>query len=459
MATQSPNVVLVVIDDLGWRDAGCLGSDFYETPNVDRLAASGIQCTNAYATGPNCAPSRASLMTGMYPPRHKIYTVGDPDRGEAHRRKLVPSENRIALDPEITTIADVLRTAGYDTGFVGKWHLGKAGTESGPCGHGFDHNVGGTQTGSPPAGYFPPYDLPNLPDDEDGYLTDQLTNAAVDFIEADRDRPFFCCLCHYAVHTPIQAKAEMADKYVDKEPDGRHHIPAYAAMIESVDESVGRLLDTLDAMDEREDTLIIFTADHGGHGGYAERGHPRTGTVANEITGQSPLRGGKGTFYEGGIRVPFLAAWPDQLDARQRCNEPISGIDVLPTIIEAVDDARLPADPVDGTSLLDLFVNKTELPRDTLHWHFPAYLQGNAGTWRTTPGGIIRSGAWKLIEYYEDDRTELYNLSTDIGEQVDLSADHPERVGEMQELQARWRQRLGAEIPETANPGYDPART
>jgi arylsulfatase A-like enzyme len=452
MPRERPNIVLFVIDDMGWTDAGCLGSDYYETPNIDRLAADGTVFTDGYANAPNCAPSRACLMSGQYTPRHGVYTVNNADRGPSERRKLVPAENTTELSTDHATIAEVLSEAGYTNGFFGKWHLGEAGTETGPLQRGFDVNVGGTAVGLPPEGYFPPYGLPNIEGGNDrSYLTDRLTDRAIQFIRGNRDSPFFCCFSHYAVHTPIQAKQYLEDRYEGKEPAGGHDDPTYAAMLHSVDDSVGRVLDTLNALELAEDTLVLFWSDNGGVGGIRDAG---TGTVGLEITSQDPLRGGKGMLYEGGIRVPTIARWPGEIPAGETCAEPVIGSDFFPTFAD-IADAPVPDDhAVDGESLDGLLREGEPLDRDAIHWHFPAYLDGSHGTWRTTPGGVVRKADWKLIEYFEDNTCELYNLNDDIGEQFDLSGSVPEKAEELHDVMVEWREEVDAPVPTERNPEY-----
>jgi len=286
-----PNILFIFIDDLGWKDAGFMGSSYYETPNIDKLAGEGMVFTNAYSNGPNCAPSRASLLSGLYTPRHGVYTVGSPARGRARDRKLVPIPNRTTLDPGIVTLAESLKRAGYATGHFGKWHLGKD-PVSGPRAQGFDVNVGGNRAGSPRR-YFSPYRNPDLPDGPPGeYLTDRLTEEAVKFMKKNRAKPFFVYMSHYAVHTPIRAKSDLTARFKKKKPSGGHRNPVYAAMIASVDESVGRLLSTLDELGLRKRTIVVFFSDNGGFG---------------PVTSMAPLRGrvrNAGSPFRESISIP-----------------------------------------------------------------------------------------------------------------------------------------------------------
>jgi len=440
--SRRPNIVFILVDDLGWRDVGFMGSRYYETPNIDRLAREGSFFTAAYASAPNCAPSRASLLTGQYTPRHGVYTVNNPARGDARLRKLIPTPNRTELDPGATTIAEALRTAGYVSASIGKWNLGDD-PDFGPVSQGFDVDFGV----SFPDHFGPWRDVP-LPEGEAAaegeYLTDRLTTEAVSFIEENRDRPFFLYLPHYAVHTPIQAKAEMVMKYEGKEPDGDQQHPTYAAMIESVDQGVGQVLNKLDELGLSEDTVVFFFSDNGGFG---------------PVTSMAPLRGSKGMLYEGGIRVPLVVRWPGRIEQGREIDTPVHGIDFLPTILEMAGVSIPVEDDVDGVSLLPLLGGEGAPARSTLYWHFPAYLQADQsveGPWRTTPVGAIRKGDWKLIEFFEDGRLELYNLRDDIGEEHDLADEMPEKVTELHADLVAWRRRVDAPVPTEPNPEYRP---
>jgi len=443
LAAEKPNIVFFFIDDLGWSDLGFMGSKYYETPNIDRLAASGMVFDNAYANAPNCAPSRACLMSGKYSPRHGIYTVGDPVRGNHKFRKLQPSPNQTVLADKFVTIAEALKTNGYTSASMGKWHLGEN-----PETQGFDVNVAGRQWGSPSGGgYHSPYKYPNLAQQEKGeYLTDRLTDEAVSFIETNKDEPFFLYLTHYAVHTPIQAKDELTKKYQQKAKTPHHNNAKYAAMIESVDHSVRDVLATLDRLKLTDDTLIIFFSDNGGHMG---------------ATSNHPLRGAKGMLYEGGIREPMIVRWPGVTKAGSACKQPMIGIDFYPTLLEVTDTDQPAGYDLDGVSLVPLLRDPTaKLDRDALFWHFPCYLQGTGdpqgGPFRTTPAGAIRKGDWKLIEWFETGRLELYNLADDIGEAEELSKQHPEKLAELHADMKKWRREVNAPVPNTPNPQYDP---
>jgi arylsulfatase A-like enzyme len=442
-----PNIVLIVIDDLGWRDVGFMGSRYYETPNIDRLADGGVAFSAAYANAPNCAPSRASLLAGLYPPRHGIYTVGDPERGEANRRALIPSPNRTALDTSLVTIAEALRARGYATAHVGKWHLGGVGSL--PTDHGFELNVAGDQRGHPP-GYFYPYkrwenQLQYLPGEgEPGeYLSDRLTDEAVGFIEQQREQPFFLHLAHYAVHTPLQAKQRLVDKYAGKPGTPEHSDPVYAAMIESVDESVGRIVDKLAELGLAERTLVVFFSDNGGFG---------------PVTSMAPLRGSKGMLYEGGLRVPLVAYWPGTIAPGRTIDAPVIGTDLYPTFLE-IARARPQGEERDGLSLLPLLTEDGRLPSRPRFWHFPAYLEADpntSGPFRTTPAAAVRMDDYKLLEFFETGTLELYDLRADIGEQRNLVDSLPEVASRLHDAMLAWRAAVGAVVPREANPAYQP---
>lgn len=431
LAATRPNVVLVVVDDWGWSDAGFQGSGFYETPHMDALAADGLVFRAAYSAGPNCAPSRASLMTGRVTPRHGILTVGTSKRGKARDRRLVPIPNQTVLADEEQTVAELLRAAGYRTAHLGKWHLGDD-----PRTQGFDRNRGGTKAGHPKS-YVSPYRNPALRDGPEGeYLTDRLTDEALAFLDEQSaaDRPFFLHLSHFAVHTPIQARAEDEAPYLDRAPVGGQGNAAYAGMLVAVDRSLGRLCERLTALGLADDTLVLLTSDNGGLG---------------TVTSNAPLRGMKGMLYEGGVRVPFVAHWPGRIAPGGVSDEPIHGVDLLPTLAALAGVPAAGAEvALDGLSLLPAFEGRP-LERDALFWHFPAYLEGNrlTGRWRTTPVGAIRAGRWKLLEWFETGRFELYDLERDPGESRDLASDQPERVAELAARLASWREEVGARVP------------
>ena len=443
---KRPNIIFIFIDDMGWRDVGFMGSKYYETPNIDRLARQGMVFTNAYSNAPNCAPARACLLSGQYSPRHGVYTVANSSRGKSRLRKLIPIENTTELDSDIVTIAEAIKPAGYVSASIGKWHLGDD-PEFGPIAQGFDVNVGGYSAGHPQKGYFVPYKNPKLSEGPPGeYLTDRLTDEALNFIETNKDRPFFLYLPHYAVHTPLQAKEELIEKYKNKPGSNGQNNPKYAAMIESTDQGVGRILDKLDELGLAEDTIVFFFSDNGG---------------VRTITSNQPLRGGKGMLYEGGIREPMAVCWPGVVEPGSTCDTPVIGIDLFPTILEMID-VPVPEDKLlDGKSIVPLLKRKGDLDREAIFWHFPAYLQGKAegardSHFRTRPAGAVRAGDWKLIEYFEDGDLELYNLADDISEKNNLVDTMPEKAAELRQLMLDWRQEVNAPVPTELNPEYNP---
>ncbi len=436
---KRPNIVFILADDLGWADLGCYGSKYYRTPNLDRFAAAGVRFTNAYAAAPVCSPTRAAIMTGKYPARLGI-TDWLPGRGDSPRQKLLrpPLPNQLPATEK--TLAALLKEAGYATGHFGKWHLGGEG--AGPLQFGFDINIAGDHTGTA-LSYFAPFkdksgrSMPGLENAPDGeYLTDRLTSEAEKFIEAQRDKPFFLYMPHYTVHMPLKAKAEVIAKY-KLGPLGAQGSPAYAAMIESLDDSVGRILKKLDDLKLADNTLVIFTSDNGG-----------LSSLENDVrppTVNSPLREGKGFLYEGGLRVPLLVKWPGATKAGRTISESVCAIDFLPTLLEIAgvkDDQKR-----DGLSLAALLKGDT-LRRDTLYWHYPHYHLGR-------PGAAVRSGDWKMIEFYDTGRREIFNLKSDPGEVRNLGDSNVQVKKDLVELLDGWRKETGARMM-TPNPNFAP---
>ncbi|GIW96231.1 MAG: aryl-sulfate sulfohydrolase [Pirellulaceae bacterium] len=439
---QAPNVVLIVADDLGWTDLGCQGSLFYETPRIDRMAEQGMRFERFYAC-PNCQPTRAALMSGQYGPRTGVYTVGSIDRFNWRSRPLRPVDNVQQLPLEKLTLGQLMQQAGYATGYFGKWHLGQQGPYH-PSQRGFDEAI--TSMGR----HFDFATQPRVEYPSGTYLADWLTDRAVDFIQRHKEERFFLIVAHFAVHTPLQARPDDVEPFRKKMPSGGHRNPVYAGMIASLDRSVGRILDKLDELNLSEKTAVIFTSDNGGVGGYR-----REGIDAQDITDNSPLRCGKGSLYEGGIRVPFIVRWPGVVPARTSCAVPAIHVDLLPTLAE-LSGAKVPADyTLDGTSLLPLWKNpNARWSRPAVFQHFPGYLGANNDTWRTTPAGAIITQEWKLIEFFEDGRLELYRLTTDPGETTNLAGEHPQQVQKMLEQLREWRTKIGAPMPTrgTASP-------
>ncbi len=436
-AAEKPNIVFILADDLGWTDLGCQGSKYYETPNIDRLAADGMRFTSGYTCGPNCQPTRAALMSGQYGPRTGVYTVGGINRFPWQRRPLHPVENVVQLPLDRETVAGALKRSGYATGMFGKWHLGGDAPHH-PSQRGFDEAV--VSMGR----HFNFATDPDTPHDPDTYLADFLTDRAEDFIRRHRDEPFFLYLPHFGVHSPYQAKRKLIAHFRSQEASGGHFDPTYAAMIASVDQSVGRVVRLLDELKLSDNTLVIFSSDNGGVGGYERAGIPMRG-----ITDNAPLRGGKGMLYEGGIRVPYIFRWPGKIAAGTTCDEPINSVDLFPTLVELAGGKPPEGQPLDGVSYLSLLTSdKTaKLSRDAIYWHFPGYLGAKNDTWRTTPVGALRAGDWKLLEFFEDGRLELYNLRDDVGEAHDLAQKEPEKTRQLQKQLAAWRESVSAKMP------------
>lgn len=459
-----PNIVFIVIDDLGWVDTGVYGSTFYDTPNIDRLAASGVRFTQFYAASPVCSPTRASIMTGQYPARlHLTNWIGGEQTG-----MLLPAEYERELSLDEHTIGDAFSAVGYATGYIGKWHLG--GEPYYPQFQGFDFNVAAHHAGQPGSYFFPyenqrqpEFDVPGLEDGVDGeYLTDRLTSESLRFIEANRERPFLLVLSHYAVHTPLESKTALTAKYEarasrlpphpgpDFLPEGltgttkqwQDHA-VYAGMIQSTDESVGSILDKLDELDLADRTIVIFLSDNGG---LSTPMHGRT----TAPTSNRPLRAGKGWLYEGGIRSPLIVRWPGVTEPGGVIDTPAITNDLFPTLLEMAEVPLTLSFYGDGVSLVPLLRGEGGLSRQNLYWHFPHY-HGSG----STPSGAIRAGDYKLIEWFEDGRMELYNLAEDLSETDDLAGRMPEKVEELSEMLWIWRGSVDARMP-VPNPDWRP---
>ena len=446
-----PNVVFILTDDLGWADLGCYGSTFYETPNLDRLAKQGMRFTDAYAASNVCSPTRAAILTGKYPARLHLtdWLTGRPDRPD---QKLNRPKFQMFLPLEEVTLAETLKAAGYQTAFIGKWHLGEE-SKYWPEHQGFDVNLGGCGKGHPPS-YFSPYGITNLVDGPKGeQLDDRLTDEAMRFMERARNKPFLLYLSHYAVHTPLQARPEVVEKYKAKAaklaetgatflPDkGRpvrqiQNHAVYAAMIESLDNSVGRLLGKLDELGIATNTIVIFTSDNGG-----------LSTAEGSPTSNQPLRTGKGWAYEGGVRVPLIIRWPGGSKPGSISPEPTISTDFYPTILEMLGQPLRSQQHLDGRSIVAALKGGA-LPERPLFWHYPHY--SNQGG---VPHGAVRLGDYKLIEWYEDMSVELFDLKADLGERRDLSRQLPDKASELKRLLHAWRQQMNAQMP-TPNPAY-----
>ncbi|MFM8272278.1 MAG: sulfatase-like hydrolase/transferase [Gemmata sp.] len=448
-ADRPPNVVLVLIDDLGQRDLGCYGSTFYKTPNIDRMAKEGLRFTDFYAACPVCSPTRASILTGRYPQRMNI-TDWIPGRKDLPDQRLSRPAIRNELPLEEVTIATALKGRGYTTALMGKWHLGGTGFE--PAKHGFEVNIAGDETGTPRS-YFAPFEnkggkMPGLEKAAAGeYLTDRLALEAEKFIEANRDKPFFLYLPHYGVHTPLRAPQALIDTYKVTPAHGRQSNPTYAAMVESMDAAVGRVLKKLDDLKLSDNTLVIFNSDNCGLATL--EGMPFAPTF------NAPLREGKGYLYEGGVRVACIMKWPAVIKPGTVAGDVACSIDLFDTILDAsARGAKEQPDrprekPRDGWSLQGVLSGE-KLKDRPLFWHYPHY--ANQGS---RPGGAVRKGDYKLIEYYEDGRRELFDVKKDVSESRNLIAARPEVARELAADLDRWRKEVGAKMP-TPNPDYRP---
>ena len=441
--SPKPNIIIINVDDLGWKDLGYMGSEFYHTPNIDELSKQGVVFMNAYSGASNCAPSRASLMSGLNTPKHGIYTVGNPERGDKRTRKLIPSKNIRFLNDSIITIPKLLKSKGFVTANFGKWHINKD-----PLSHGFDFNIGGSNKGNPGKnGYFSPYKIDFIESNFNGeYLTDRIAKEAISFFKKNQKKSFFANISFYSVHTPIQGKKEWIDFYKLKEGENGQDNNAYGAMVSSVDENIGKIIQSLKELNLYESSLIFFTSDNGG---------------IRAISNQYPLRAGKGSYYEGGIKVPLIIKWPNMSKKNTVSYSNVSQLDFFPTILDVIKNDLKPNN-LDGTSLKNHLTNSTKINRD-LFFHFPIYLeaynksedQGRDPLFRTRPGSVIISNNWKLHHYFEDNEVELYDLKNDPSEAINLiKTDRDVAVKLFQKLK-KWRKNNKVFIPSEPNPLYD----
>ena len=440
------NVVLILIDDLGWKDLGCYGSTYYQTPHIDRLAAEGIRFTDGYAACNVCSPTRAAIMTGKYPARLLLTQWLPAGRWSRRGHKLREGRYVSNLPLEELTIAEAMREAGYRTAFIGKWHLGTE-TYYYPEHQGFDLNVAGRDYGAP-GNYFYPFEgswrIPTtgktlhkvspLAGQQGDYLIDRLAEEAEQFIHDHANKPFFLMLSHYAVHAPLQGKPEKVERYEKVAIDRQQGKPAYAAMVESVDDSVGRVMQALRQLDLEDRTLVIFTSDNGGFA---------------RATDNSPLRANKGSNYEGGLRVPVIVRWPGHTTPGSVSHEPVISTDFYPTILAGTGLALRPHQHLDGRSLVPVLSGTGGLQRDALYWHYPHYNKHP----QSFPSGVIRAGDWKLIESFETGQLSLYNLAADLSERGDLAMSEPDKVAELYRQLKAWRDDVGAD-PMRRNPEY-----
>ncbi|MDP6929383.1 MAG: sulfatase [Planctomycetota bacterium] len=486
---RPPNIVFFLVDDLGWRDVACYGSNFYETPHIDQLSREGVRFTQAYAACHVCSPTRASILTGKYPARLHL-TDWLSGRRDFPFQKLENAEHRQHLPFEESTLAEALAAQGYATAIFGKWHLGEE--PSGPSQHGFDLHIPRWNKGWPRAGYHAPFRLEGLQGAKGDYLTDRLTDEALVYIEKHKERPFFLYLSHFAVHDPIQGRADLVEKYRkklarlqppkgpafalegnpdDTEPLSRQALQnlitkpshqgfsvlpqrtvkikqhqdnaQFAAMVEAMDESLGRVMATLKRLELEEHTIVIFFSDNGGMSA-ANFGNPKRVVADSRLdaaysTSNLPLRGAKGWLYEGGIRVPMIVKWPQQGNRGSVCTEPVISTDFYPSILEMAGLPALLEQHVDGISFVPALKGEP-FERKAIYWHFPHY--SNHGM--QSPGGAIRLGDFKLLEYFENNTAQLFNLQTDPGEQHDLAKARPKKTRELLAMLHAWRQEVSA---------------
>ncbi len=499
---RRPNVVFFLVDDLGWRDLGCYGSQFYETPHIDRLAGQGIRFTQAYAACHVCSPTRASIMTGKYPARLQL-TDWLPGRKDFPFQQLKNVETHQHLPLEEITLAEALKAHGYRTAHIGKWHLGEE--SYGPLQQGFEHQIPQWNKGWPKAGYHAPFQMDGLDDRPGEYLTDRLTDEALQFIEASQEQPFFLYLSHFAVHDPIQGRADLVQKYQtklaemqrddlpafvlegnpdDNQPHSRNDLNSkltktawsefrvlpertvkikqhqdnvqFAAMVESVDESLGRILAKLAALHLADDTIVILFSDNGGMSA-ANFGSPTRKIAADQLdeaysTSNLPLRGAKGWLYEGGIREPLIVHWPGHGQPGKVCEVPVISTDFYPTVLDMLGLPMQVDQHMDGISLAPLINGADTLEREALYWHFPHY--SNHGM--QSPGGAIRVGDYKLLQYFENQTVQLFDLKQDLGEQHDLCTTEPAITAKLLRMLHAWQKDVAAQLM-SPNPAFDPS--
>ena len=440
-----PNIVFIFADDLGYHDLGCYGSDYYKSPNIDKLAKRGMLFSSGYSAAGNCAPSRGCLLSGQYTPRHSVYAVGNTKRGPVNLMRMEPIPNRSGLAKHVISMADALKAAGYVTGIFGKWHLsGPDGCQPGD--QGFDvvmnKNYKGVGVRTDPKGIY------------------TITDAACKFMEKNKDRPFFAFVSHNAIHTGLQAKKETLEKFKKADPGKQHNNPLYAACTFDLDDGVGLLMQKLIDLGIEDNTLVIFTSDNG----------------ATPVSTQEPLRGAKGSYYEGGVRVPFLAVWPGVIEPGSKCDVPVINIDLYPTFLDAAGAAAPKNHVLDGESIVPLLKGAGKLKRQAIYWHFPGYLdrpvpRGRDPVFRTRPTTVMRKGDWKLHLYHEEwqldggrgklktnNAVELYNLADDIGERKNLALSQPEKRDELLDDMLAWMKKVDAKMPTVVNKKYDSSK-
>ena len=452
---KPPNVVFFLVDDLGWSDIGVYGSEFYETPNVDRLAAEGMLFTDGYAASPICSPTRSSILTGKYPARtENTQYFGGPQPNERYKRNtlLLPVPYKSVMDLEEQTLAETFKQHGYATFFAGKWHLGHEGFW--PEDQGFDINKGGFTKGGPygPGKYFTPYGNPRLEDGPQGeHLPDRLATETIEFMQANKDRPFLAYFSFYSVHGPLMSRPDLQEKYEHKAKpeekwgeEGDHKVrlsqshAVYAGMVEAMDLAVGKVLDGLKELGLEDNTIVVFTSDNGG-----------VSTAGGWATSNYPMRTGKGWLYEGGIREPYIIKAPGVTMPGSVSSVPVTSTDFYPTLLDLCGLPLVPEQHMDGVSIVPVLAGAEALDREAIYWHYPHYSGGLGGR----PSAAIREGDWKLIEFFEDNRVELYNLVKDSEEQHELSKTRPEITAKLINKLKNWYVATDATFP-SLNPNF-----
>jgi arylsulfatase A-like enzyme len=457
--TKRPNIVFIYADDLGVMDVGFMGDKRYHTPNIDKFSKEGMVFTNAYAAASNCAPSRGALLSGQWASRTGMYTVGNPARGDKRTRKLKPIKNNRSLPEDDSSLLATFKANGYLTCQIGKWHVGKY-----PKKQGVDISIGGGLSGQPKL-YYSPYQSASIKDGPEGeYLTDRVTNEAIKFLASRKDKPFFLYFPYFSIHTPLEGRKDLIEKYNGQEGFLPHYplqkgqdimemyegqkgiLPHYAAMVHAIDENIGRLLAAIDELGLRENTIVVFTSDNGGIAAYSD---------------QAPYRAGKGSYYEGGVREPMVVRWPGRIKPGSRCDVPVTQLDFYPTLLSATGVKARKDIVLDGVDIMPLLTQSGNIKDRALYWHFPIYIQGfekgaRDPLFRTRPGSTMRYGQWKLHEYFEDGAFELYDLENDLGEKNNLAQSNPKKLKELKDMLNAWRKETNSPVPTELNPKYIP---